>query len=324
MFRLVFLNAVGLPALILSISAVGAGSPASRPATQPSTEVPAPAGWKLAWHDEFNGDAIDRTKWNFDEGNRLPNGPPGWGNNELEFYTARPDNAFVRDGALHVRAIREDYQGCRYTSARLKTRNLFGKAYGRFEFRAKLPTGKGLWPALWLLPQDEKFGGWAASGEIDIMEARGQEPTTVLGTLHYGSRWPANTYVGKDYKLPENGTIADFHVYALEWVPGEIRWYEDDHLYQTQDFWWSCSKSEGSKGAKPLNESDLNAWPAPFNQPFYIVMNLAVGGQFLGNPDDKTPFPAEMVVEYVRVYDRIEGYPAIKPRGPGKLPFPPH
>lgn len=286
---------------------------AAAPATQPSGA--APAGWKLVWSDEFDGQQLDRTKWGFDQGGR------GWGNNELEFYTDRPENAYVQDGMLHIRAIKESYQGALYTSARLKTRNLFFRKYGRFEFRAKLPTGKGLWPALWMMPQQSKYGGWPASGEIDVMEARGQEPNKVLGTLHYGSRPPANTHTGKDYILPDNGTIADFHVYGLEWEPGEIRWYVDDRLYQRQNFWWSCSNTDARRGAPPANESKLNPWPAPFDQPFYLILNLAVGGNFLGNPDVSTQFPAEMVLDYVRVYDKTNGYGPPPPRGPGKLPF---
>lgn len=293
----------------------------------------APGGdeWKLVWSDEFDGKEIDRTKWDFDLGNGFYNYDAnmwirGWGNDELQYYTREPENAFVKDGMLHIRVVKESYNGCGYTSARLKTRKrdgspLFNKKYGKFEFRAKLPTGKGIWPALWMLPQDEKYGGWPASGEIDIMEARGQEPTKVLGTLHFGSGWPANTEASKDYTLPREGTIADFHVYALEWEPGEIRWYVDEKLYSTQSFWWSSSKREGDKGAKPVREADLNPWPAPFDRPFYLVMNVAVGGKFLGNPDRTTVFPAEMVVDYVRVYDKVGGYTKTRPRGKGKLPF---
>ncbi len=173
-----------------------------------------------------------------------------------------------------------------------------------------------------MLPQDEKYGGWAASGEIDVMEARGQEPGKVLGTLHYGSGWPANTHEGQDFVFPHGGTIADFHVYTLEWEPGEMRWYVDVQLYQTQSFWWSSSgRDERRNGVNPRREADLNPWPAPFDQPFYIVMNVAVGGRFLGNPDGTTVFPVEMVVDYVRVYDKTDGYGKATPRGKGKLPF---
>ncbi len=299
-----------------------------RPA--PQAAQPAAPKWKLVWADEFDGPGIDRKKWDFDTGNGFYNYDAqiwisGWGNDELQYYTDRPDNAYVKDGLLHIRAVKESLHGCGYTSARLKTRKrdgtaLFARRYGRFEFRAKLPAGKGLWPALWMLPQDETYGGWPASGEIDVMEAKGHEPTRVLGTLHFGSRWPGNTHISREYVLPE-GRITDFHVYALEWEPGEMRWYVDGRRYATQNFWWSSGKVRGGKGATPAGEADLNPWPAPFDRPFYLVMNLAVGGKFGGNPDRTTPFPAEMVVDYVRVYDRVDGYGPPRPRGPGKLPF---
>jgi beta-glucanase (GH16 family) len=294
-------------------------------------DQPPPVEWKLVWSDEFDGKEIDRTKWDFDIGNGFYNYDAnawisGWGNGELQYYTREPENAFVKDGMLHIRAVKESSNGCGYTSARLKTRkrdgtSLFAKKYGKFEFRAKLPTGKGVWPALWMLPQDDKYGTWASSGEIDVMEARGQEPNKVLGTLHFGSGWPQNTHAGKDFVLPGKGTIADFHVYVLEWEPGLIRWSVDGHVYSTQSFWWSSRKRPGGKGAKPVKEANLNPWPAPFDQPFYLVMNVAVGGNFVGSPDRATTFPAEMVVDYVRVYDKIAGYGATRPRGPGKLPF---
>lgn len=297
----------------------------------PRADDPPAARWKLVWSDEFDGKEIDRTKWDFEVGNGFYNYDAnqwisGWGNNELQYYTREPENAFVKDGMLHIRAIKESLHGCGYTSARLKTKKrdggaLFAKKYGRFEFRAKLPTGKGIWPALWMLPQDDKYGPWAASGEIDIMEARGHEPNKVLGTLHFGSRWPANAHAGKDYILPDNGTIADFHVYALEWEPGEIRWYVDGKQASKQSFWWSSGKRDGGKGIAPTREADLHPWPAPFDQPFYIVMNLAVGGRFPGNPDKTTAFPAEMIVDHVRAYDKVGGYGALRPRGEGKLPF---
>jgi len=296
----------------------------------PRAADPAPE-WKLVWSDEFTGKEIDKTKWDHDISNGFYNYDSnqwisGWGNNELQFYTQETDNSFVQDGMLHIKALKESSNGCGYTSARLKTRKrdgspLFSKQYGKFEFKAKLPTGKGIWPALWMLPQDDKYGGWASSGEIDIMEARGQEPNKVLGTLHYGSKWPNNVNTGKDFVFPKETSIADFHIYALEWEPSEMRWSVDGKVYSTQTFWWSSSKVEAGKGAKPTQEADLNPWPAPFDQPFYLVMNVAVGGQFLGNPDKTTTFPAEMLVDYVRVYDRVGGYGQGKPRGEGKLPF---
>jgi beta-glucanase (GH16 family) len=292
---------------------------------------PTPAGWKRVWSDEFDGKDIDRAKWDFDIGNGFYDYDAnqwinGWGNDELQYYTKEPENAFVKDGMLHIRAVKESLHGCGYSSARLKTRKrdgspLFNQRYGRFEFRAKLPTGQGIWPALWMLPQVEKYGPWPLSGEIDVMEARGQEPTKVLGTLHYGARWPANVHSSNDYVLPDKGTIADFHVYAVEWEPGEIRWFVDGKPFASQSFWWSSSKTAGGKGLIPKTEADLNPWPAPFDQPFYLVMNVAVGGKFLGKPARTTSFPVEMVVDYVRVYEKTGGYGQPKPRSEGKLPF---
>jgi beta-glucanase (GH16 family) len=315
----------GWAALVLGI-AVGLA-----PLHAPGAADPAPPGWKLTWSDEFDGPEIDRKKWDFDIGNGFFNYDAnqwihGWGNNELQYYTREPENAFIKDGMLHIRAVKESLHGCGYTSARMKTRKrdgsaLFNQTYGRFEFRAKLPTGKGVWPALWMLPQDEKYGGWAASGEIDVMEARGQEPNKVLGTIHFGGKWPTNTHLGDEYLFPAGTSIADFHVYAVEWEPGEIRWSVDGKVFETRSFWWSTNRTEGAKGLAPKKEADLNPWPAPFDRPFYLVMNVAVGGQFLGNPDKTTVFPAEMVVDHVRVYEKIGGYGKVKPRGEGKLPF---
>jgi len=292
---------------------------------------PAKGEWKLVWSDEFAGPEIDRTKWDFDIGNGFYNYEAnqwihGWGNNELQYYTNASTNAFIKDGELHIRALKESLHGCGYTSARLKTRAkdgtaLFAQKYGKVEIRAKLPTGQGVWPALWMLPLKDAYGAWASSGEIDILEARGQEPHKVLGTLHYGSRWPHNAHTSRELTLPNGGTIADFHVYALEWEPGEIRWAVDGHEYARQSFWWSTSKTDGSQGAKPAGETDLNPWPAPFDQPFYLIMNVAVGGQFLGNPDKTTEFPTEMRVDYVRAYEKAGGYGAPKPRSEGPLPF---
>ena len=342
-------------AFLIAIAVLTAGLtdlPEPRNAGEAAPELPQPpsAPWKLVWSDEFNGSAIDKSKWDFDVGTgywlAMPNPwggfrTKGWGNDELQCYTDRPENAYVKDGMLHIRALKERYQGSSYTSARLKTRknrdktSLFSKKYGRFEFRAKLAVGQGLWPALWLMPQEEKYGPWAASGEIDVLESKGQDPTKVYGTLVYGGRYPKQTWVGKEYVLPNSGSSADFHIYSLEWEPGEFRWYVDDKHYATQDFWWSCGKTTAIRktdergrayvysveGADPAKEADLNPWPAPFDQPFYIIMNLSVGGKFVGDPNSSTVFPQEMMVDYVRVYEKVGGYPAAKRRGPGKMPF---
>jgi beta-glucanase (GH16 family) len=280
------------------------------------TNTPAPAGYKLVWSDEFDGPGIDRSKWDFDTGTGFyiaatPGHPGqwinGWGNNELESYTDRQANAFVKDGLLHIKAIKEEYHGAHYTSARLRTGGpgetpLFTQTYGRFEFRAKLPTGQGYWPALWLLPQDQAYGGWAASGEIDILENKGKSPDIVQGTIHYGASSPKNVWSGKEYRLPNNSTVADWHVYALDWEPGKISWSVDGVVYSTRDFWFSND----------------NAWPAPFDKPFFIIMNLAVGGQFGGDPNGDTKFPQEMLVDYVRVYQR-EKPVELHPQGAGSV-----
>jgi beta-glucanase (GH16 family) len=208
----------------------------------------------------------------------------------------------------------------------LKTRKrdgtpLFTKTYGKFEFRAKVPWGKGMWPALWMLPQDDKYGGWAASGEIDVMEIFGEKPDQTLGTIHFGSGFPARELVTHVYDLPGGSTVSDWHVYSVEWEPGEIRWLLDGVLWATQTFWWSCSKKVDDSGVVAKRKADINPWPAPFDQPFYLVMNVAVGGNFPGHPNPETKFPAEMVVDFVRVYDKVGGYGDARPIGRGHLPY---
>lgn len=264
------------------------------------------AKWKLVWSDEFSQAEIDHSKWNFETGNWIvdKDGNPvaaGWGNNEKQFYTDKNENAFVKDGKLVIRAKKEQasdqFGTYDYTSAKLTTKGTFSKTYGRYEMRAKLPTGKGLWPAFWMLPEEDRYGGWAASGEIDIMESWGSQPNKVAGTIHYGETWPNNKYTGKDYHFAEGDGIDKWHTYAVEWEPGEIRWYVDGQLYQTQNDWY----------AKEANKASKYSYPAPFDQDFYLIMNLAVGGWFDGDVDETTPFPAEMEVDYVRVFDLKNG-----------------
>jgi beta-glucanase (GH16 family) len=288
-------------------------------------------GWALVWSDEFDGNAVDPANWDFEIGNgffdyRTHTWVPGWGNEELQYYTRNPDNIFVRDSLLHIRALKESLHGCGYTSARIKTRRrdgtpLFTKQYGRFEIRAKVPHGKGLWPALWLLPQDDAYGPWAASGEIDIMEIVGTRPSEYLGTIHFGSTYPKRELVTHVHKLAGGSTVGEFHVYAVDWEPGEIRWSVDGVVWARQAFWWSCSKQRTGFGLVARCAADLNPWPAPFDKPFYLVMNVAVGGNFPGAPNAATQFPADLVVDYVRVYDKVGGYGEAPPRGPGRLPY---
>jgi beta-glucanase (GH16 family) len=288
-------------------------------------------GWRLVWHDEFDGTGIDRSKWDFDIGNgfydyRKQAWVPGWGNEELQYYTDAPTNASVKDGCLTIRAVKESLHGCGYTSARLKTRRrdgtpLFTTLYGRVEIRARVPWGKGLWPALWMLPQDDRYGGWAASGEIDLMEIVGERPQDVLSSLHFGSTYPKRTLITTVHPLPAGSTVADWHDYAVEWDPGEIRFYVDGTLTQTHRHWWSCSRLKDGQGADPKRSADLNPWPAPFDQPFYLLMNVAVGGNFPGAPNEATRFPAELVVDHVRVYERVKGPGALNPIGKGRFPW---
>ena len=289
------------------------------------------AGWSLVWNDEFEGDQIDPTKWDYEVGNgffdyRSHTWVPGWGNEELQYYTESAANAFVKDSVLTIRARPESLHGCGYTSARLRTRKrdgttLFAQTYGRFEFRAQVPWGKGLWPALWMLPVENAYGGWAASGEIDLMEIHGEKPHEVLNSIHYGSPFPKRTLHTHVHPLPGGSTVSDWHVYSVEWEPGEIRFYVDDVHTSTESFWWSCSKLKDGLGLEATKTSDLNPWPAPFDRPFYLLMNVAVGGNFPGHPNPQTQFPAELRVDYVRVYEKAEGYGETKPRGTGTLPW---
>jgi beta-glucanase (GH16 family) len=246
--------------------------------------------WNIVWSDEFNGSSISPNNWTFDIGN----GSGGWGNNEQEYYTSLPQNAYVSDGLLHIVGLKQSYDGYNYTSARMRTEGLFTTLYGRIAFRVKLPAGQGLWPALWMMPEDSVYGGWAASGEIDVMENIGRNPTNVFGTLHFGGPYPANTQsYGPNYNFLPGASVTNFNIYLLEWTTNAINWYVNGQLYETQTSWWSSSTT---------NTSDINPYPAPFNEPFYVVMNLAIGGT-LGGTIDNSIFPADMQVDYVRLYN---------------------
>lgn len=288
-------------------------------------------GWQLVWADEFDGAEVDRTKWDFDLGNgfydyRNHAWVPGWGNEELQYYTHEPENVVVADGCLRIRAVKASLHGCGYTSARLKTRRrdgtvLFSKCYGRIEVRAQVPWGKGLWPAIWMLPVDDRYGAWAASGEIDLMEIVGERPHEVLNSIHFGAGFPLRSLVTTTHALPGGSRVSDWHTYAVEWEPGEIRFYVDDVQTCTYRHWWSTGRTADGLGVEPAGEAEVHPWPAPFDQPFYLVMNVAVGGNFPGHPNDDTRFPAELVVDHVRVYDKVGGYGPAAPRGPGLMPW---
>ena len=240
----------------------------------------------LVWSDEFDAPRLDPETWFFQSGDGTDEGIPGWGNNELQFYL--PDNAQVSDGMLKITAREESIGAFRYTSARIITRDRVATRYGRIEARMRLPGGQGIWPAFWMLPQDPTYGGWAASGEIDIMEAvnlGGTGGNQIYGTIHYGGEFPANVFTGESYVVPADAR-AEFHTYSIEWDPTEIRWYVDGIVYAVQNSWRST--------AAPF--------PAPFDQPFYILFNVAVGGSFPGAPNASTVFPVTMEVDWVRVY----------------------
>ncbi len=235
-------------------------------------------GWTLDWSEEFDGTALDSSKWVIETGGH------GWGNKELQHYTGRPENVRLNAGMLVIEARRERFDNSAFTSARIKTAGRFERTYGRFEARMKLPRGQGIWPAFWMLGGNIGAVGWPRSGEIDIMEHVGKEPNQVYGTLH-GPGYSGEHGFGKSLPLAAGSYADDFHLYAVEWERGEIRWYRDGILFHT-------ARPELVKGD----------WV--FDHPFFILLNLAVGGYWPGNPDATTLLPQQMLVDYVRVYRR--------------------
>lgn len=230
--------------------------------------------------DEFDSNgAPDPSLWSLETGR----GENGWGNNELQYYTDRPENVVVEDGVLKITARAESFEGASYTSARLITKGKFETTYGRFEARIQLPWGRGMWPAFWLLGADDDTNIWPACGEIDIMEYRGQEPTIVHGSVH-GPGYSASEAITKSYDLVDDRLDTDFHIFGIEWGPEFINYYVDDVLYYQ------------------ITPEDVpGEWV--FNKPFYIIINLAVGGSFVGPPNNETVFPQTMLVDYVRIYN---------------------
>jgi beta-glucanase (GH16 family) len=269
------------PGLILLLSALAS--------SQATNSQITPPGWKLVWSDEFNGadgSPVDASKWIAETGGN------GWGNDELEYYTARPQNAVQHGGNLVIKAIQEKYTGADgvtrdYTSARLKSQGKFSQKYGRFEARIKIPRGQGIWPAFWMLGDDIDKHGWPKCGEIDIMENIGKEPALVHGTIH-GPGYSGDKGPSAPYSQPNDQPFAgDFHVYAVEWEKKAIRFYVDDHLYATRT---------------PADLPKQTKWV--YQHKFFILLNVAVGGGWPGNPDSTSVFPQTMLVDYVRVYSR--------------------
>lgn len=244
---------------------------------------PTGPNWTLFWDDEFEGPAgrlPDSGRWAFDIGTN-------WGNGQLECDTNRPENVSL-DGAGHlaITARLESYAGCNYTSGRIKTEGLFSQNGGRFEARMRLPSGRGMWPAFWLLGANYTTVAWPGCGEIDIMEYRGQEPTIVHGSLH-GPGYSGGNAITNSYTAPGAPLDAAFHVYAVEWSSTRIQWSIDDVVYAT---------------VTPGDLPGGSSWV--FNHPFFIILNLAVGGNYVGPPDASTTFPQQLLVDYVRVYRR--------------------
>ena len=271
-----------------------APTPTPEPTSTPkptSTSTPAPTstplpthaawelkGWNIVWHDEFDGSELNRENWNFDIGDN------GWGNEEWQSYTDKPENVRIEEGMLVIEA-REDTtlpSDRPYSSARIKTQGLHSWQYGRIEARMKLPYGQGIWPAFWMVGDID--ASWPAIGEIDILEHIGKEPKTIYATVH-APGYVGENGVGGSLVVPTDTLKNDFHIYAIEWEENELRWYLDDQEY-----------------FKLTPEDVPDEWI--FRHPFYIILNVAVGGLWPGYPDDTTVFPQFLLVDYIRVYQR--------------------
>lgn len=248
-------------------------------------------GYNLLWHDEFEGDELNTDIWTREVRE------VGWTNNELQAYVDSEDNVFVKDGALVLKAIETEENGKKsYTSGKVNSQNKADFQYGKVVAAAKVPRGKGLWPAIWMMPKDESYyGQWPKCGEIDIMEVLGSDVTKMYATLHYGEPHGEQQAEYTIENVFEDGTFeTEYHEYSVEWEPGEMRWYLDDMLLLTANDWFSAVDGEDDK-----------PYPAPFDQPFFVQMNLAVGGNWPGDPDEYTNFDtAEFKIDYVRVYQK--------------------
>jgi beta-glucanase (GH16 family) len=268
--------------LVLSACALSISTPlptsTPQPTATPASQAWEREGWNMVWHDEFEGSELDHTNWTFDIGSN------GWGNEEWETYTDKPENVRVENGILIIEAMEDAGlpAGQPYSSARIKTQGLHSWQYGRIEARIKLPYGQGIWPAFWMLGDNNKI--WPATGEIDIMEFIGKEPNTIHATVH-APGYSGGGGVTTSINVPGDTLQNDFHIYAVEWELNEIRWYFDDQEY-----------------FKLTPEDVPSEWI--FDHEFFIIMNLAVGGIWPGYPDDTTVFPQQMLVDYVRVYQR--------------------
>lgn len=255
----------------------------------PTVTAKADTGWNLAWSDEFNGTSINTSNWKYETGG------DGWGNNELEYYTNRSENARIENGNLVIEARKENYNGMNYTSARLKSQGLKNWTYGKVEARMKLPAGQGVWPAFWMLGENISQVSWPKCGEIDIMEHINNE-SAIHGTIHWDSTGN-NTHAQYGAASP-NIDVTQYHVYSIEWDASSIKWFVDGTQYLEANI------------ANNINGTD------EFHKPFFILFNLAIGGNWPGNPDGSTPFPAKMYVDYVRVYQHGDNNPTPAPTAP--------
>jgi beta-glucanase (GH16 family) len=264
----------------LLISACGSNPQANTStAADISEAASSPEGWELVWADEFDSETLNKVNW------IIETGGGGWGNSEWQFYTDRPENLRLEDGLLIIEAREEDYLGNDYTSARIKTQSLQTWTYGRIEARIKLPSGQGIWPAFWMLGDDFPTAGWPNCGEIDIMENIG-DPQTTYGTIH-GPGYSGGNGIGTSYYSPNADLSEGFHTYAIQWSPGSISWFVDDTLFNT------------------ITDRQVPGdWV--YDHPFFIILNLAVGGELPGYPDATTEFPQQLQVDYVRVYRDLD------------------
>ncbi|HKL90152.1 MAG TPA: glycoside hydrolase family 16 protein [Allomuricauda sp.] len=238
---------------------------------------------ELTLSEEFDTDGQPNPSiWGYEIGT----GENGWGNQELQYYTDRPENVNIQNGVLLITAREESFEGSSYTSARLVTKDKFEQRYGRFEARIRLPYGQGIWPAFWMLGADIDENPWPGAGEIDIMEYRGQSPTVLIGSVH-GPGYSGGDAISKEFTLSNDRFDTGFHIFGIEWGPEYVNFYVDDVLYNQ------------------ITPEDVTG-PWVFDKPFYILMNLAVGGNFVGSPNEETEFPQTMLVDYVRVYEELK------------------
>jgi len=294
--------------LVLTASCNNSTETTQEEVSTPTDSYDPGPNWKLAWADEFDRDSLDGRNWTYQIE------PAGRFNDEWQRYTSSTQNAYIDNECLVIKAIHEsDAHGMdQYTSARLHTANKHTWTYGKIAARIKLPKGQGIWPAFWMLGSDIDTNPWPAAGEIDIMELRGQEPSTIAGSVH-GPGYSGGDAVTEDFELEDGRFDTEFHVFAIEWGPDFIDYYVDDELYQTiTPESLPIDVNEGVEGADeelcfPVDDDDCEGDPMNerwvFNKDFFLLLNVAVGGDYVGNPtDDQSRFPQTMIVDYVRVY----------------------